>query len=197
MSPRTKEQFEEIRGKRKKQIMATALDLFAAEGFGHVSISRLDAETGISKGLMYNYFDSKDKLLQELILEGIEKISDIFDPNRDGVLSGEEFEYFIRRTFQLIREDQSYWANFFALVLQPNVSVNLRNNPIIAFIEEYMNVLYSYLEKKGFEDPMLELLQLSAIIEGLGVLMIYSRNYMTLPEDTLNKFEDRIINMYK
>lgn len=197
MSPRTREQFEEIRGKRKKQIMAVALDLFAAEGFGHVSISRLAEETGISKGLMYNYFDSKEMLLQELIHEGIGKISEIFDPNRDGVLSGEEFEYFIRKTFQLIRENQDYWANFFGLILQPNVSAYLRNNPIIHFIDDYMKVLYRYLEQKGFEDPMLELLQLSAIIEGLGVLMLYSRNYMTLPEDTLNKFENRIINMYK
>ena len=197
MSPRTKAQFEEIRDSRKKQIMATALDLFSLEGYGHVSISRLAEATGISKGLMYNYFDSKEMLLQSLVHDGLEKISGVFDPNQDGVLSGEEFEFFIRRTFQLIRENQEYWSKFFGLILQPNVSSHLRNNPVVTFIEDYMNILYAYLEKKGFDDPMLELLQLSAIIEGLGVLMLYSRGYMTLPEDTLEKFENRIINMYK
>jgi AcrR family transcriptional regulator len=197
MSPRTKAQFEEIRDSRKKQIMATALDLFSLEGYGHVSISRLAEATGISKGLMYNYFDSKEMLLQSLVHDGLEKISGVFDPNQDGVLSGEEFEFFIRRTFQLIRENQEYWSKFFGLILQPNVSSHLRNNPVVTFIEDYMNILFAYLEKKGFDDPMLELLQLSAIIEGLGVLMLYSRGYMTLPEDTLEKFENRIINMYK
>jgi len=33
MSPRTKEQFEEIRQNRKRQIMETALEVFASDGY--------------------------------------------------------------------------------------------------------------------------------------------------------------------
>ncbi|MBE9517361.1 MAG: helix-turn-helix transcriptional regulator, partial [Bacteroidetes bacterium] len=53
MSPRTPEQFEEMRVSRRDQIMEAALDLFASEGYSHCSISQLAAHAGISKGLMY------------------------------------------------------------------------------------------------------------------------------------------------
>ncbi len=63
MSPRTQEQFEEMRESRRQQIMDAALELFAQEGYSHCSISQLAGHAGISKGLMYNYFESKEALL--------------------------------------------------------------------------------------------------------------------------------------
>ena len=62
MSPRSQQQFKEMRESRKQQIMDAALELFAREGYSHCSISKLAAHAGISKGLMYNYFDSKEDL---------------------------------------------------------------------------------------------------------------------------------------
>jgi len=197
MAPRTKEQFEKIREERRHQIMDVALDLYSREGFGHVSIAQLAKAAGISKGLMYNYFESKEQLLIELVEGGVNHITRLFDPNHDGELTPEEFEFFIRKTFQMLRENPKYWGMFFGLIIQPNVATQMKNSPMVRFIEEYMTILLKYLEKKGFEDPMLELLHLSAIIEGLAVLMIYSDNYLKLPQDTLDKFENRIITMYK
>ena len=40
MSPRTEQQFEEIREVRKREIMDAALELFATEGFDVTSISK-------------------------------------------------------------------------------------------------------------------------------------------------------------
>ncbi|NOR33588.1 MAG: TetR family transcriptional regulator, partial [Bacteroidales bacterium] len=48
MSPRTPEQFEEIRESRRQQIMDAALELFASEGYSHCSISQLAVHAGIS-----------------------------------------------------------------------------------------------------------------------------------------------------
>ncbi|MCK5693371.1 MAG: helix-turn-helix transcriptional regulator, partial [Bacteroidales bacterium] len=86
MSPRTPKQFEEIRESRRQQIMDAALELFASEGYSHCSISQLAAHAGISKGLMYNYFDSKEALLVAIIEEGMQDIMAMIDPNQDGVL---------------------------------------------------------------------------------------------------------------
>ncbi len=62
-----KDRFEEIRYERKKQIMNSALHLFATKGFHQTSISSIAKHAQISKGLMYNYFESKDALLCEII----------------------------------------------------------------------------------------------------------------------------------
>ncbi|HRW21852.1 MAG TPA: helix-turn-helix domain-containing protein, partial [Bacteroidales bacterium] len=63
MSPRTPEQFEEIRLSKHKLILDTAMKLFASSGYHNTSISKIAKEAGISKGLIYNYFDSKEDLL--------------------------------------------------------------------------------------------------------------------------------------
>jgi len=108
MSPRTPQQFEEIRESRRLQIMQAALELFATEGYAHCSIARLASHAGISKGLMYNYFESKRALLDAIIEHGLNELMDLFDPDNNGVLESEELVYFIRKVFSAMREHQEF-----------------------------------------------------------------------------------------
>ena len=197
MSPRTQKQFEEIRESRQLQIMEAALKMFATEGYGHCSISKLATHAGISKGLMYNYFESKEALLATIIEHGMNDIMDLFDPDHDGVLESDELVDFIRKVFAAMRNHQEYWILFISVILQPGVRELLKDKPIFNYLEQFTAMLFKYFEKKGFEDPYLEVLTLSALIEGLGVLLIYAYPTMQIPEEMLQKFENRIIDMYK
>ncbi len=196
MSPRTPAQVNEIREKRKAQIMAKALDLFAREGYGHVSISTLANETGISKGLMYNYFESKEHLLREILEHGMNEIIDYFDPNNDGVISSEEFELFIRKTFRIMHEKQEFWLKFYRLIIQPKVMDYFKSKSLIDFIGKFFLRFENYFREKGFEDPQLEVFQMSVIIEGLAAMLIYEDGKAFLPPDLYKKLENRIIKMY-
>ena len=69
-----------MRETRREQIMKAALELFAQEGYTNCSISRLASHAGISKGLMYNYFESKEALLIAIIEEGMSDFINYFDP---------------------------------------------------------------------------------------------------------------------
>ena len=194
--PRTKEQFEEIRENRKQQIMEIAMTLFARDGYGHVSISMLANEAGISKGLMYNYFESKEQLLREIIETSMHEISRYFDPNQDGVLTEAEFILFIRKTFQLMKDEREYWMKFFSLIIQPNVLPILKNSSFLISIDRFMGMFNDYFREHDFEDPALEMLNLAVIIEGLGMIMIFYQNVTEIPMDLLEKLENRIIKMY-
>ena len=194
--PRTSEQFEEMRESRRFQIMEAALKLFALEGYGHASISRLAAEVGMSKGLMYNYFESKEALLAAIIEHGMSEIMDLFDPDHNGILEPEEMEGFIRKIFETVRGHQEYWILFISVLLQPNVKEHLKDNSIALSMEKFMQMLFQYFEKRGFEDPALEMVTFSALIEGFGVLLIYAYPVYQFPEDLMTKFENRIIKMY-
>ena len=70
--PKTEEQFEEIRYVKKKLIMESALNIFAINGYDNTSISEIAKSAGISKGLMYNSFASKDNLHKAILLSGLE-----------------------------------------------------------------------------------------------------------------------------
>src|ERR1700691_1391867 len=61
--PRRPEQFEEIREKSREKILSAALELFGNKGYDATSIDSIAKKAGISKGLIYNYFESKKSIL--------------------------------------------------------------------------------------------------------------------------------------
>ena len=67
MSPRTISKNEEIRQESMKKIMDAAFSLIAKHGYESTSIAQIAKKAGVSKGLMYNYFDSKEDLLEKLV----------------------------------------------------------------------------------------------------------------------------------
>jgi AcrR family transcriptional regulator len=188
MSPRSAEQFDGIRKEKKKLILDTALELFAENGFHATSISQIAKKAGISKGLTYNYFDSKKEILDDIITEGFDTIYSNFDINQDGILTEEEFIYFIKQSFQLMRENMRYWKLYYSLMLQPKVAES--------FQEEYsekarpfLNKLFQFVVSKGSKDPEGDLMVISALFEGAYLFAI------TAPEMFPGTImEDKIIN---
>ena len=59
----SKEKQEIIRKQRKEQILAAALALFDEKGFAETKISDISERAGISKGLIYHYFATKEEIL--------------------------------------------------------------------------------------------------------------------------------------
>lgn len=194
--PRTEEQYREIRENREKTIMDTALTLFAKEGFGHVSIASLASHAGMSKGLMYNYFKSKDALLEAILNDGIEKIARQFDTNKDGVLTRKEFAHFIRQTLRVMDAEKSYWTHFFRLMIQPNVKEYLAQTSISEYIGKYFSMMVDYFRRIGFSEPELEALHLTATIEGYMLFKLFYNDLADIPDTLLNQIEEKIIHQY-
>ena len=196
MSPRTPEQFEEIRESRRQQIMDAALELFAQQGYANCSIAQLANHTGISKGLMYNYFESKEALLVAITEDGMREILEYFDPDHDGVLSTEELTGLVSKIFSSIRENQQFWILYINVVLQHRVMEFLEGEPFSNIMDQFGPMLIDYFTRMGFEDPALEMLTFSALIEGYGVLMVYAYPSVDLPDGLLRNYEERIIQMF-
>jgi AcrR family transcriptional regulator len=67
MSPRNEEQNAVIKDERREQILAAALHVFASKGFAASKISDIVARGGMSHGLVYHYFKSKEEIFFELV----------------------------------------------------------------------------------------------------------------------------------
>src|SRR5690554_3101974 len=128
--PRSQEQYDEIRKQKKQLIMDTALELFAENGFHATSMSQVAKKAGISKGLAYNYFESKKEILDEIIKAGFDSIFSNFDLNKDGVLTEEEFNFFIQKSFQVLRENLRYWRLYYSITLQSKVAESFQSEYI-------------------------------------------------------------------
>jgi AcrR family transcriptional regulator len=71
MSPRNEEQNELIKDERREQILSAALKVFAKKGFAATKISDIVARGGMSHGLVYHYFRSKEEIFFDLLKRAI------------------------------------------------------------------------------------------------------------------------------
>jgi AcrR family transcriptional regulator len=213
MSPRTHEQFEEMREERKTLIMNVALEHFAKEGYHKTTINHIARHAGMSKGLMYNYFTSKESLLFEIIMRSVNEMYADFDRDKDGHLSEEEFEFFIRRLFNLLKEKKTFWRLLFQLLMQNEVREKLlisfpssgifmeekKNIPEQTLLNSILISLTDYfVRKKAHEsagyDPSRELNMFALMIKGFALSFVYMDDVDdTYYEKTIND----IIAKYK
>ncbi|WP_134687377.1 TetR/AcrR family transcriptional regulator [Brevibacillus migulae] len=76
MTPRTKEQFEEIRIKRIKQILDAAEQVYIAQG-NQFDIRDVAKKAALGYGTVYHYYSNKQILLQDLFARGLEMAADL------------------------------------------------------------------------------------------------------------------------
>lgn len=109
---------EKQRTQKAGRIADTALALFKTQSFGSISMSQIATQSGVSKGTLFNYFETKENIFMFLLLNGyqnyfkklIKKLQQL-PPE----LSNEVFcEFMIAQTRYLIR-DQSVLVRLNAL----------------------------------------------------------------------------------
>lgn len=203
----------EIRVEKKTLIMDVALEHFANEGYFKTTINHIARHAGISKGLMYNYFESKEELLTEIINRSLGEISKYFDPDNDGYLSEEEFELFIRKLFSILRGKISFWRLFSQLIIQKDVRDQFmnsysshvsstqvmytnRNNTFLTLVSKMISDYFIRKKDRKPEDydPILDMNMFIYTIEGFARVTIYQDE---VDENYYIKTINRIIELYK
>ena len=175
MSPRTEEQFEEIRKIKKELIMNAALEEFAEYGYHATSINNISKKANVSKGLLYNYFKSKEDLLKAIMISGLDVLIDIFDPNKDGFLTENEFDFIIDKVFDLLKKNIRFWKLYFSILMKSGV-VELVKEPIMEYMVPFIKTLIDYYERHGKENPLAHAMLFGSMLDGV------SMNFIMEPE---------------
>ncbi len=177
MSPRTVQQNEAIRQQKMDHIKSTALELFSANGFHATSISDIAKAAKISKGLLYNYFTSKDDLLSSIIDDGFRKLIISFDPDHDGILTQDELVFFINSVVEMIKNDKPFWRLYMSLLLQPAV----HHSKILEGFKERADFIFTmlkdYYKRKGRKDPDEEITMIHLIMDGAFFNYLYDDDF--------------------
>lgn len=71
MAPLNDEQLHQIRDERREQIKAAAIQVFARKGIYSAKMSMIAETAGISNGLLYHYYKSKDELFLSLVQDAM------------------------------------------------------------------------------------------------------------------------------
>ena len=189
MSPRKKEKNEEIRKESMKKITDAAFELIAKQGYESTSIAQIAKKAGVSKGLLYNYYTSKEDMLENMILNAAdegekvirEKMSDDPAKTLEGI-----FRYF----FSYLKLEQDRWRLMAELVFKID-KFKFLHDMATEKIKAYLILLESLLEQLGEENPKGEAKILAALFDGIGI------QYLVIKEDyPLAELEKYLISKY-
>lgn len=106
---------QEQREMRRQEILWAALGLFVRKGFAGTKVSDIADEVGMSTGLMFNYFDSKEALYEELVALGVSG-----PMGAVARTSGDALEFFERSAEEILGylRDQPQFALMFVFMAQ-------------------------------------------------------------------------------
>ena len=187
----------------KEVLVDTSLEILEGEGLESITLRYVTARIGTSRTSVYRHFDSKEHLLQALILRGFRKLNDVLEPillqKEVGViprlrLMGKAYVGFAMENKALYR-----------IMLGDRLSTlrETRCEDDLDYINTGFNALVSLMlegqEKKVFihGDSSIQASSIWAIIHGQASLLIDSH---TMIEDNkemiLNETLDVVIRAY-
>ncbi len=190
MSPRTKEQLNILKSEKRTVILEAGLKIFSHSGYEAASISLIASQAGISKGLMYAYFKSKEDLLKTLLFDALE---DMFKISLDAITDNPtdiEFEEMIKVNFTWIKENKEYAKIYFGLLFQSSV-MEIFKDEIMILAQPVFKSVSQYFLFKGFKNPMVETRFFLSMLD--GVIMNYIIDEETYP---IHEVEQKIIAQY-
>jgi len=64
-----------LKDKRREEILSSALELFSSNGYSATKISQIAQQTGMSQGLLYHYFSSKEQIYIEIVRDAFSRLN--------------------------------------------------------------------------------------------------------------------------
>jgi AcrR family transcriptional regulator len=150
----------------KSKIISAALERFAQHGYEGTSVRMIAQHAGVSQGLLYNYFESKEHLLQEIMALGMGYIANRFEviPQEDPPM--QQLETLLRELSVELQTQAAFWRVFYSLRYLPAFHTLLGGEII-----RHTNLLRGHFAEcfagAGASDPELRAWALYAMLEGI------------------------------
>ena len=158
MTPLNDHQLDQLRDERREQIKKAALKVFARRGLVGTKMSMIAKEAGISQGLSYRYYSSKDELFIALVKDAMEETAKAFATL--GLMQGSPTEKIREFTIRMLDPSNRH---SFMLIQQLQTSDEVPDKakeivqqyPTSSFIEQISPIFKEGQEKGEFSkgDP--------------------------------------------
>jgi len=172
MAPRKPEKFAEMREKSRNHIIAKATEVFAEHGYYKTSVAMIAESAGISKGLIYNYFKSKDELLEHVFMEGFSYFDKILTIDKIEISAHKKLEILLNNYTESLKDNLPFWKLYQSVISQPYVSQKL------AKFKEYYESVFGpllmgiFIELYGTElsemEVQIEVMIFAAFLDGIA-----------------------------
>lgn len=174
---------------QKQHILNTALKLFSKQGYDATPISLIAREAGVSQGLMYNFFDSKESLLRAMVSQGFQDINESMKAYGIDADPGTAIRNHVNATVTIIQKKNEFWRLLHGIRLQGKVleTVEPQFALIVSEVTKKFEKVFKLL---GYPNPKMEALLFLTQIDGMVIL------YLQSEKTPLKKMAAQLIKRY-
>lgn len=146
---------------KQESILQAALQLFAREGYHATSTSKVSKAAGVSEGLIFRHFGSKEGLLQAILEEGENRLKTLFVDIVMETNPKEVVRKAIRMTTSINESEHDFWKLQFKLKWELEINSDKKMEPL------HM-ALTNAFRKLGYDQPELEATLITLFTEAIG-----------------------------
>ncbi len=138
------------------------MNLFAEKGYDATPTSLIAKEAGVSEGLIFKHYISKDNLLEAVVKAGYRRITD----KSKGLVEENDplrlISNVLDMPLKLVEDERNFWRMQFRLV---DEEIAQRHH--LRYSHSVMQKLVEAFRKLGYQEPELETEILMLLVEGL------------------------------
>ncbi|MHA2856203.1 TetR/AcrR family transcriptional regulator [Paenibacillus lautus] len=191
--PRTKEQYEKMRNATRQKIQSAGMRLFVQKGFGSTNVQDIADAAGISIGLLYRHYKTKDSLFNELVEFALNGLTQIIQTFEDADSPKKLMTQFVDEIYHDMQDGEEL-ANLLILMNQLFFSGDGANRKQAEVLEVNGRLLRSTaaLIKKGQEsgdfrsgDPQEMAVLFYSALQGLADMKVILKNNFVMPSPSV------------
>ena len=175
---------------KKETVLKVATQLFSQQGFDNTSMANICEKAGVSKGLVYHHFKSKDEILTTIFGDGTEQMKALNEAYLDNS-PHKNLTDLIEGVFgQIVKEKELFKLNL-NIMFQPSTRALLSKQ-----IKQRSQMLFDYVKRNFAElDPKkADILSFMFIAEIDGISLDYLSVYDDYP---IEDMKNHLIQRYK
>ena len=167
--------------KGKQKLFTAAINLFESQGYFATSIEQISAEAGVSKGLVYHYFKSKEELLAALITETTDTMKSIAITLDAETSIEKSLSQFIDNFFGYLESEKRFLKLQLTLMLMPELK-EVVHDPMKQRADLLLKMLINWFVKAKIIEPENRGRLLLAMLDGVALhyLSTYDRYPLSL-----------------
>ncbi|NMO16912.1 TetR/AcrR family transcriptional regulator [Pyxidicoccus fallax] len=189
MAPRAEDQNRQMRERSSEAIRRAALELFIEKGFHAASIAEIAKRAGVSKGLIYNYYRSKDELLQALMEDRLREAAATYASVPAGGGAAEKLRYIVDSSVEQIVRNHELYRLYFALLLQPGATPALQRaeETLAPEFSRIFGQLIALFTESGSDAPETDAVVFQSALNGLALGLLTKARPGEFPTDAIKQ----------
>jgi AcrR family transcriptional regulator len=173
----------------KEKILKAAVKLFAKQGYHQTSTSDIANAAGVSKGLMYNYFESKDALLVAIMEHASKDMFAIADTMAVSSSYEESLRAFLAEFGRSLKKHKTFFAFHLSLIAQPDLKAII-NDHLQNRVQHLLTATQSLFKKTGVSNADMIAHRFIAELDGTAFQYLLVFKKFPLDEMLENMFQN-------